>query len=223
MEKVKKIEEGIYKIPIIFSESLEQQRDKLEQTFIAAQRRLRKFAIRNGWDNLVEENFADRAEIYDDQDKLIQRAIKITNSTPSTEFPKQFSACLENKVFMSVSPGLYSQIYTDDIDKDAFEKLITHEMAHRLHIRILNGNEEAMGPIWFFEGFALYAAGQFEKYNPKMETIEIWEIVKSDKRESYKKYAPVFRYFLQKASIQELIEHAGDKDFLDWLRKINRK
>jgi hypothetical protein len=219
-EKVKKFKAGIYIIPLILPESLEEQRDKLEQTFIAAQRRLQQFAKRNGWGNLVKENFTDRAEIFDGQDKLMERAFEITNAPLSTEFPKQFSACLEYKIFMSVSPQLYSQIYPEDTDKNAFEKLISHEMAHRLHIRILNGNEEAMGPIWFFEGFALHAAGQFEKYNPKMETAEVWNIVESEKRESYRKYAPVFRYFLEKASIRELIAHAGNKDFFDWLRKI---
>ena len=50
---------------------------------------------------------------------------------------------------MSVSPKVYSQIYTEGIEEKSFEKLITHEMVHSLHIRILNGNEEAAGPICF--------------------------------------------------------------------------
>lgn len=121
---------------------------------------------------------------------------------------------------MSVSPELYKQIYPEGIEEKSFEKLITHEMAHALHVRILNGNEDAMGPVWFFEGFAIYAAGQFENSQLKLTRDEIWKIVENPKRGSYKKYSVVFRYFLKKASIQELIKTAGTKDLLDWLRQI---
>ena len=87
--------------------------------------------------------------------------------------------------------------------------MVTHFL-NRLHVRILNGNEKAMGPIWFFWGFAIYAAGQFEDYHPKMERTEILEIIQSAKRGSYKKYGVVFRYLLKRNSIHDLIEHAGD-------------
>ena len=223
MEKPQKIEEGVYKIPLVLPMSLESQRYELEQTLLAAQRRLRSFAIQYGWSDLIKENFADHAEIYDDKNKFDQRFLKLHGEDLSTKLPKAVSAALEKKVFISVSPKLYNQNYPEGIEERSFEKLITHEMAHRLHIRILNGNESAMGPIWFFEGFAIYAAGQFENYNPQMESTEIWEIIRSAKRGSYKKYGVVFRYFLKKASIQELIEHAGHKDFLKWLEKIDGK
>lgn len=221
MEKLKMIEEGVYRSPLVLPKSLEPQRNVLEKVLVAAQRRLRNFAVQNGWSDLVKESFADRAEIYDDQDKFIQAVIKITGEDPSTEFPKAFSACLERRIFMSVSPELYSRIYPEGIEDKSFEKLITHEMAHRLHIRILNGNENAMGPLWFFEGFVIYAAGQFENYT--LEPAEIWEIVRSTKRGGYKKYGAVFRHFLKRASIHELIEHAGQEDFLKWLRQMEHK
>lgn len=223
MEKSKIIEQGVYKIPLVLPKSLESQRHELEQTLLAAQRRLRSFAIQYGWRNLIKESFADRAEIYDDKNKFDQRFLKLHGENLSTKLPKAVSAALEKRVFISVSPELYSQNYPEGIEDKFFEKLITHEMAHRLHIRILNGNENAMGPIWFFEGFAIYAAGQFENYNPKMEPSEIWEIVRNTNRGSYKKYAIVFRYFLEKTSIQELIAHARHEDFFKWLAEIECK
>ena len=221
MKKSKMIEESAYRIPLVLPKSLELQRNDLERTLVAAQRRLRKFAVRNGWKDLVKESFAERAEIYDDQDEFIRRVIEITGADPSTKFPKAFSACLENRIFISVSPDLYNRIYPDGIEKDAFEKLITHEMAHRLHVRILNGNEVAMGPIWFFEGFAIYAADQFENYN--IEPAEAWGVIKSAERGSYNKYGGVFRYFSQKISIHELIGHAGGEDFIKWLNEAGHK
>jgi len=212
------IEEGVYRIPLVLPKSLEPKRNGLEKELVAAQRRLRNFAVQNGWGNLVKESFADRAEIYTKQNKFIQAVIKITGENPATKFPKAFSACLEKRMFLSVSPELYSRIYPEGIEDKSFEKLITHEMAHRLHIRILNGNEEKMGPLWFFEGFAIYAAGQFPDYT--LRPAEVWEVVKATKRGSYRKHSAAFRYFLKKASIHELIEHAGSEDFLKWLQQI---
>ena len=46
MEESKMIEEGVYKIPLILSKLLEPQRGTLEQALIAAQRRLRAFALK---------------------------------------------------------------------------------------------------------------------------------------------------------------------------------
>ena len=91
-------------------------------------------------------------------------------------------------------------------------------MAHRLHVRILDGNEDAMGPVWFFEGFAIHAAGQFENYS--LKPAEIWEIVRSTETGSYKKYGAAFRYFLEKTSSQELIKAAGQDRFPEWLEEI---
>jgi len=90
-------------------------------------------------------------------------------------------------------------------------------MAHRLHIRVLNGNEEAMGPMWFFEGFALLAAGQFE--NASLKTPKIWEVVEDPQRGSYKHYSAVIRHFLKKVSLQDMIEQAGKPEFNAWRRR----
>ena len=162
MKQARVSESGVYEIPLVLSESLEIERDDLRQALLNAQRRLRDFALRNGWGYLVAERFARRAEIYDDHGAFVQAALRTAGADSSTELPKAFSACLEKGIFFSVSPQVYNRIYPEGGEEKAFEKLIAHEMAHRLHVRILEGNEERMGPIWFFEGFALHAAGQFE-------------------------------------------------------------
>lgn len=220
MKKPLMIEECVYKIPLILSKSLETQRSELEQALISSQRRIRDFAKQYGWKHLTKESFADRAEIYDNKVEFDQALIRLTRTAPSVEIPKTYSAVLEKRVIISVSPELYTQNYPEGIEDKYFEKLIAHEIAHSLHIRILDGNEDAMGPIWFFEGFAIYAAGQFENYSFELGPKEIWEIVRSNERRSYKKYGAVFRYFLKKASIKDLIEKAGTADFLEWLQQI---
>jgi len=217
------IEECVYIIPLILSKSLEPQRNELEQVLISAQRRIRDFAKQYGWKNLTRDSFADCAEIYDNKDEFDLALIRLTGSDPLIKIPITYSAVLQNRIILSVSPELYAQNYPESIEDKYFEKLIAHEIAHRLHIRILDGNEDAMGPIWFFEGFAIYASGQFENYSFELDSKEIWKIVRNTKRRNYKKYSSVFRYFLKKASIHDLIEKAKTEDFLKWLQKMEDK
>ena len=204
-------------IPLELPKSLESQRHELEQTLLSAQRRLRSFAVQYGWDDLIIESFADHAEIYDDKNKFDQRFLKLHGEDLSIKLPKTVSAALEKRVFISVSPELYSQNYPQGIEEKSFEKLITHEMAHRLHIRILNGDENAMGPIWFYEGFAMFAANQFSKSDIHLNKDEIIEIMNNPERGSYLKYAYVFRYFTEKIPLHELINEAKNENFNEWL------
>jgi hypothetical protein len=66
-----------------------------------------------------------------------------------------------------------------------------HEMAHRLHARIV-GDEQKMGPIWFWEGFAVYAADQYLSNTPDLTETELWSIIDAKERGSYRNYRAVF-------------------------------
>jgi hypothetical protein len=184
---------------------------------VDAQRRLRHFAETHAWGEHVTESFADRAEIFDDKARFDQVLKALTDTDPAMDLPATFSAALENRVLLCVSPELYGKNFPEGIEEKSYEKLMTHEMAHRLHIRILDGNEEAMGPVWFFEGFAIYAAGQFE--DSRLDHEEIWHVIQSTDRGSYKKYGAVIRYLLERIPIHDLVAHAGDNDFVEWLGK----
>jgi hypothetical protein len=118
---------------------------------------------------------------------------------------------------MSISPQLYDTIFPEGIETDSFEKLITHELAHCLHVRILDGEEEKMGPIWFFEGFAIFAAGQF--INDTSKPTNLWEIVERERRGSYLQYGRVFGYFVDKIPLRELIRQSCKDNFIEWLKQ----
>jgi hypothetical protein len=215
------IEYGVYDIPIQLEQSLEPQRALLYSTLLAAQKRLRDFALKHNWKACIQEPFAQRFHVYADKVSFDHELLEICGLEATMELPKTYCAALEQGVLMSVSPDLYRTLYPEGDEERAFEKLLTHEIAHRLHIRILGGNEEAMGAVWFYEGFALYAAGQFEKTAPRLNVAGIWDIVIAQERGDYRQYAAVFQYFLGKASIQQLIDMAGKAEFVNWLREIN--
>ena len=212
-------EKGIFSIPLTLPLSLEPQREFFERIILDAQRRLKRFAVAHGWGSYGEESFADRAEIFDDKEKFDITLKDITGTEQSVEFPRTFCAALENRILLCVSPELYRKNYPEGIEEHSYEKLMTHEMAHRLHIRILDGDEDGMGPVWFFEGFALFAADQFENEKIDLKQPDIWKIVTAKERGSYRLYSKVFRYFVKKVSIHELVERASTKDLICWLKE----
>jgi hypothetical protein len=219
MGKPRAIEEGVYSVPLFLSSSLEPRRGQFEQTLLAAQRRIVKFAEKHGWKDLTKQSFFDLARIFDKKTDFDRALARVAGLPASSIFPKTYSAALEDRRLMSVSPELYAENYPEGVEEDSFGKLLAHEIAHRLHVRILNGNEEAMGPVWFYEGFATYAADQF-KACTELKPNEVREVLASQERGNYWKYASVFRFFAQKAPIRELIERASGKDFSIWLLSL---
>ena len=215
-----RIDEVSLKIPIILSNSLENQRREFEEIVFNAQKNVQKFAEQHDWKFLIYENFMDSVIICDSKEEFDNTVKEFLEMDFATELPKSFSACLENRTLISVSPNVYAVIYPEGTEDKSFEKLLTHEISHRLHVRILDGNEDVMGPIWFFEGFAIYAANQFSNSNIKLSENEIWEIVEITERGSYEKYAFVFRHFANKVSLNELVKRAGDDNFINWLKSL---
>lgn len=221
-ERPKLIEDSIYDIPLRLEASLEPQRRGLQRTLVAAQRRLREFALKHDWHRQVQEPYAVQAHIFDTKIKFDHVLLEVSGMDTNIELPKTYCAALEKDILVCVSPELYREVYPEGIEDDSFEKLITHELAHRLHIRILRGDEEAMGPVWFYEGFALYAADQFAQTMPVLSEDEIWEVVSTQERGDYRQYATVFHHFLSKASIHQLVENAGRQDFTKWLKLVSK-
>lgn len=213
-----KVAPGVFKVPLKLPRSLEKRRAEFESDLLEAQRRLRSFSEKHDWENLTDEPLMRRAEIYDNKRDYDDHLYKLEPSLRGKPIPKTFTAGIEQDVFFAVTPEICNEVFPQGKEKDSYIKLILHELTHRLHVRIVKGEEDRMGPIWFFEGFAIHGADQYSAKAPKLSENEIWEIVGEKSRGSYLKYRTVFDYFLRKHSLLELLDHAGGKDFADWLR-----
>ncbi|MBI4725742.1 hypothetical protein HY768_00705 [candidate division TA06 bacterium] len=166
----------------------------------------------------MREPFFDSVRIFDDKAQCDAFLLATMGLDPGTKLPAEFCAALEQQALMAVSPAIYHTVYPDGREDNSYGKLLAHEIAHRLHIRILNGDEEAMGPVWFYEGFAICAADQMNDPNFTLTDDELWRIVENPNRGSYKKYGAVIRRFLKKRTIEEMVEKAGKSGFIEWLR-----
>jgi len=218
----KQLAPGVYAIPLSLPKSLEPRRAEFEADLIEAQKRLRTFAEKNGWAHLTERPFMHKAAIYDAKVDYDNHLYEIEPSLCGQSIPATYTAAIEKNMFFAVSPEICDSVFPQGREKDSYIKLILHELAHRLHVRLLKHDEERMGPVWFYEGFAIYAADQYEAVAPKLTESEITEIVNATKRGSYLQYRTVFYRFLAKHSLADLIKHAGDKDFTDWLTTPGR-
>lgn len=198
------------------SPALEPERPALTAALEAAHGRLARFARTHGWEGLIEEPFYDRVEFYDQKPAYDQRLRELTGM--QGEIPPTYVAALEQRVLVAVSPALYRQLVPQGDEPDAFEKLLCHELAHRLHGRILGGDEEAMGPIWFFEGFAVYASDQFAETS--LSKPELWQVVASQERGSYRSYRAVMNYLVSQTDLPRLVQWARSPGFVDQLRLL---
>ncbi|NCB37969.1 MAG: hypothetical protein EOM80_04295 [Erysipelotrichia bacterium] len=201
-------------IPIILQAGLSSRRKDFVDYLLMAKSRLESFAHNYGWQHLTEKAFVDTWEIYDDKKAFDRRICEMAGMPIDTELPVTYSAVLEQRILISVTPELYRQNYPQGDEAEAFSKLLCHEMAHRLHIRILDGNEEAMGPVWFYEGFALFSAGQFEHSFQPLTKDKLLAMFSEHERGNYQHYAYAFRQLaIMAESFQEFIFWPSQPDF----------
>lgn len=207
------------KMLLILPASLENRRNEFLLNINNALSDIDSFSENNGWKELCIEDFMDSVMIFSDKEIFNKTLLKKAGADTSMKLPDTYCAALENRILFAVIPEFYAKAYPEGAETGSYEKLLTHEIAHRLHVRILNGDENAMGPIWFYEGFAMYAANQFASSDLVLTKEEMINLMNDPERGSYKKYNYIFRYFVSKIPLKELISKAKNKDFNEELIK----
>ena len=175
--------------------------------------RLRRFAAPHGWEGLLEKPLVTQIEIYSSKDAWDQRLYTLNPTMAGTPIPPTFVGGAEQGILMLCSPEAAK------LSSEEYVKLIVHELAHVLHTRIVDGREEEMGPVWFWEGFAVYASNQYMDEPVASSEAEIWAVVNAEERGSYRKYGAVFRHFLGKTTLPEFVRRARSAGFVEWLKR----
>lgn len=208
---------------LMLSPALEPRRAEFGASVRKSTGIVRKFAGRRGWDSLAAEPFMDSVMVFDDKRTFDRTLLSLVGADTSTKLPAGYCAALERRTMVVVTPEFYARVYPEGVEDGSYAKLLAHEMAHRLHIRILKGDEEAMGPIWFYEGFAVHAADQFVGQMQELGLDEVREITGCSDRGNYRDYRRVLEHYLKKALLSELIARAGGQGFDEWLRSLDEK
>jgi hypothetical protein len=135
------------------------------------------------------------------------------------KIPRTRVSDLINGTLILAAPEVYRDLASEGIETDSYEKLMAAEMAHALHSRLLGGNDELMGPEWFREGFAVYAAGQYEllQENPDHDTI--YRLL-GGATGTPQEYGALIRHFARRVTLDDLIKRAYLPTFKSWLLEI---
>lgn len=182
------------------------------------------FAQTHGWAQEAAEPTFDHVEIHATQAALWARVLALNNldATRSPAQPAGLVAALEGRVLLAVTPETNRAVHPRYVgQEDAWMRLLAHEMVHRLHVAILAGDEEAMGPQWFFEGFAVVGSGQV--LGPPLayhSVAQALEEVKSNEPLAYRRFAAAVRYCSTLTPMAALVRHAGQADFETWLAAL---
>lgn len=196
---------------------LPSRKDEFMSYITAAHERLAAFARTQSWESYLLESFILEARIFPTKEQFDKAIVEFFNLDPEVSLHPTHCAALEEKILFIVVPELYGEVYPQGIEPDSYIKLITHEMAHRLHIRLLDGDEEAMGPVWFYEGLATVIAGQFSTLELDLSIEACRSILRDDERGDYRAYNAIMKKVMRTILLADLIARAKDPSFSEWV------
>jgi hypothetical protein len=199
------------------SRALYHRRREFAEKIKKADSIVRDFACSHGWDKYIERLLFTSAQIFATQKILWNKTRKVTGSSEKQPPTDGFSAVICDGHLMAVAPEEYERLRPEYASiKDGWTKLLAHEMAHEFHSRLV-GNEDQMGPQWFYEGFAMHVAGQHFDMSAISSLGRALEATHSESRGSYAEYIATFEFFRRRVGLGKMIMQAGRSDFESWL------
>ncbi|MBL8951731.1 MAG: hypothetical protein JNK82_13195 [Myxococcaceae bacterium] len=181
------------------------------------------FAAAQGWRKEAAIPTFESIELFDEQAAMWRRMLELNALPLSTPLPTPgLAAGIERGVLLALTQAEYERVApTYAVLPGAWSRLVAHELTHRLHVNVLDGREDAMGPQWFFEALATLGSGQdFDvalglEYRSATEALESAHDTKSP--HAYARWAAALRFFATKTTLDELVARAASPDFEAWL------
>jgi hypothetical protein len=184
---------------------------------VAAHETIAAFAADHGWASRVRPFFR-RVQVIAEQGALWARLRGAFGLPDDAPLPTAgLAGALEQGVLYAVTPEVYARVQPRyGTAPGAYARLLAHEMAHRLHIAVLDGDEERMGPAWFYEGFAVVASGDLVGLEAATAD-DLWWHVRAEGAGAYAHYAAALRFLAARTPLPELMARAGEAGFEAWV------
>jgi len=173
--------------------------------------RIIQFSMENNLGIQSAGEFVSYVRVYSSKEDFDRMILDSPDWPKNTLVPKTYVGVGQKKSLHVISWSGYSKIHPNDAYED-YRKLLSHELAHLLHVAYLKGNEDLMGPTWFFEGFACFVAGQYLGGKLPDHTTMIGAM-SNPKRGSYRTYAAILNRLSKLKPIRYFLDHAADADF----------
>lgn len=163
-----------------------------------------------------------QVEVFADLPTARQTIAKSFGAKPE-DVPESFGGLATNDQFFLASPTFFRSTWdrlygAATWDDRSYHRLMLHELTHTAHAQYaakVLGDEEKMGPSWFFEGFACYAAGQFsgQPLLTRADFTRLLADIAAGKKVGYPAFARMVYTLAAKVPVPVLLRHAGDPDF----------
>ena len=206
-------------------ESLNHTRDSYKEDVMTALKHVSDFFMSSELE-LPNTRLIDSVTVFESPLKAREHLAKAYD-TQIERIPGTFAGTVEGHSLFLVSRGAYQEIWqklypTWSWTEQTYHQLVVHELAHRAHEEFAiasYGSAEAMGPTWFFEGFAVTCAGQFETDSQMMGCEELQEQVGSERMPevSYPIYGHIVRSLADKYGMKVLVTRASEPGFPQFL------
>jgi len=165
---------------------------------------LNDFVVQNNLAKKVDSSLIKQV-IHFESKELFDIELKDLSGGKIKKLPRTYVALAEGQVLRVVSWEAYRQIHPNH-NIEEYVKLLQHEIAHIFHSQL--AGDDGMGPVWFFEGFAVVAANQYSD-EPSLSDSQISKIVNDDSRGDYKKYGSIIRSMMKKHKLKNLLQVAS--------------
>ena len=199
----------------------EHRRTEISRAVLAALDVVRDFAARHGWLRHVSEPFFHAVEICRTPKELWRRILELNNAHDVPMPTDAVTAALESGILLAVPREEAERNRPEYFrEPDDWMRALAHEMIYRLHVRILSGDEDAMGPQWFYEGFAVVGSGQHLGLDQHVDSVDrALSLAAANGRGAYACYAAALRFFATRVPLQQLVAKAASPGFEGWLRE----
>lgn len=172
------------------------------------------FAFRNGFGDAYRRGLVREIKVFTTKAEFDRYLLAAGVWTQTAPVPENYVALFHKGTLLATAEDDARRTNPAMGGHDDYVRILTHEFAHGLHIAVLNGDDAAMGPRWFFEGFAVAAAGQFE--GPEISAADYRAVIAGLPKSDYRVFGAAVRKLAQTHSYADLIERARKPGFDAW-------
>lgn len=197
--------------PLDLTVDLNASRGAINASLDTAYERLAKFASANDFTAALQEIKIERVSIFGTKDAYDTTFRRLANLPADREIPKRRIAMFKQGVIYACTEAAARKADPRIRSRNDYVKVLTHEMAHALHVALAGEN---LGPLWFREGFACIAADQFT--DALAPAVAVAQGAMSDTADDYRLIAATTRILARKHPLRALVARAGQPDFTAW-------
>lgn len=200
---------------IVIPEELLPTKEQVKEQLNNAKVNIRKFAKKYGWEGYSTEIYYDSVMVFADK-SLFDKTI---NSLSGQNKKYSTSECvvLVERTLLLMSPEYVAEHSIFSSEEKHFEKYITYVLAKALYSSIFFNEDSLSGPLWFREGFALFAANLFLSNDVVADELSMINTIQNPGKGQYVNYSVLVQFLTDNGKLSGFVEIANEDYFNDSL------